>query len=99
MEKELVFCQARAEFEGLSEDEVWDAIEGDNYGESPITAEVTRLGAEFLARFKDYADERGGVPASAVQVEARCPIERVAILTLLRYVEVRRGGVRSAALH
>ena len=66
MEKELVFCQARAEFKGLSEDEVWDAIEGDNYGESPITAEVTRLGAEFLARFKDYADERGGVPAGAL---------------------------------
>jgi len=100
LEKELVLCQARAEFTGLSEDEVWDAIESDNYGENPITGEVTRLGAEFLARFKGYADERGGSAAATVlRVAARCPIERVAILTLLRYVEFRRAGVRSSAFH
>ncbi len=100
MEKELVFCQAKAEFTGLSEDEVWNAIEGDDYGDNPITGEVTRLGAEFLGRFRAYAEERGGPSAAAVvQVAARCPIERVAILTLLRYVEVRRGRVWSTALN
>ncbi len=99
-DEELRFCEARAEFAGLSEDEIWDAIEGDDYNENPITAEVARIGAEFLSRFKAYADERGGaVPTAAVHVAARCPIERVAILTLLRYVEVHSAGVRSAAVH
>jgi hypothetical protein len=98
VDEELLFCEARAEFTRLSEDEVWDAIESDEYGDNPITGEVTRLGAEFLARFKAYADERGGaVPAGAVQVETRCAIERVAVLTLLRYVGARTGRPRRIA--
>lgn len=98
-EEELTFCRARPEFVALSEEDVWDAIADDDYGESPITGEVTRLGAELLAQFKSYADERGAVPLGVVKIEARCPIERVAILTLLRYVDVHRGGVRSSAIH
>lgn len=100
MKKELVFCKARAEFTSLSESEVWNAIEGDVYNDNRITAEVARLGAQFLAQFKAYADEHGGpVAPGAIQVAAQCPIERVAILTLLRYVEVSTVCSRSAAVH
>lgn len=98
-EEGLTFCSARPEFVGLSECDVWDAIEGDHYGDNPITCEVTRLGAEFLTKFKAFADERGCVPIGVLQVDARCPIERVAILTLLRYVEARSGGAHSGAVH
>lgn len=97
--EELTLCTTRPEFRALSEDDVLAAVENDDYGESPITAEVTRLGAEFMARLKAYTDERGGVEPRAVLVGARCPIEKFAIETVMRYVEAHRGSVGTVRLH
>jgi hypothetical protein len=45
---------------------VWEAIDGDTYGENPITAEVPRLVARYTVRFK--LKPMGRQPAkSAVQ--------------------------------
>jgi hypothetical protein len=95
----LTLCTARPEFAGLSEDEVRKALAMDTYGQNPITGEVARLGAELLTRLKAYADEHRPVPAEALYVDARCPIEKVAILTVLQYAKSRNGGDRFAALH
>ena len=90
--KRISLCSARPEFVDLSEDDIWEAMAGDDYGENPITCEVTRLGAEFVARFKAYADEHRPAPAEVLRVDAHCPIERVAIVTILRYVEECRAS-------
>lgn len=92
----LTFCSTRPEFRALSEDEVLAAVENDDNGGNPIVAEITRLGAEFLARLRAYTDERGGVGARALLVDARCPIEKFAIETVMRFVTARNGG---AGLH
>jgi hypothetical protein len=41
---------AFGEFGKLSEAEVWELINGDAFGEDPITAEVTQLVAQYNIR-------------------------------------------------
>ena len=86
---------ARPEFTKLSEAEVWEAIDGDTYGENPITAEVTRLVARYTVRFKACVGRHGNVPPHILLVQVRWPIERVAVLLLVGFVEaeaVAAGG-------
>jgi len=66
---------ARPEFVHISEAAVWAAIEHDDGG--PIAAEVMRLGIEIAKRLKARAEQE---PERGMQVRARCPIERVAVL-------------------
>lgn len=98
-EEGLTLCTARPEFAALSEADVLKAIAGDDYGESPVTAEVTRLGVEFMARFRAYVEEHGYFEPRIMQADAQCPIEKVAILTVVRYVEAHRGSVGTVAVH
>jgi len=68
---------ARHEFVHVSEDEVWAAIENDDGG--PIVAEAIRLAVELARRLKTRAENE---PECGMQVRARCPIERVAVLMM-----------------
>lgn len=95
----VALCTTRPEFRELSEDDVLAAVANDDYGESPITAEVTRLGVEFMARFRAYVEEHGYFEPRIMQADAQCPIEKVAILTVVRFVEVHRGRVGVVAVH
>jgi hypothetical protein len=77
---------ARPEFTCLSEAEVWNAINGNDCAENPITAEVTRLVANYTARFMVCARQYENVPPQIMFVRARWPIERVAVLLLVGLV-------------
>lgn len=68
---------ARHEFVQVSEAEVWAAIESDDGG--PIVAEAIRLAVELARRLKARAEND---PECGMQVRARCPIERVAVLMI-----------------
>jgi hypothetical protein len=68
---------ARQEFVHVSEAEVWAAIESDDSG--PIAAEAIRLAVELARRLKARAENE---PECGMQVRARCPIERVAVLMM-----------------
>ena len=73
---------ARPQFMNLSEAAVWKAIDGDAFGENPITAEVTRLIANHAARYKACVDRHGSVLPHMMHIQVRWPIERVAVLLL-----------------
>lgn len=79
--------RAGAAFESLTEAEVWEALYVDPDGETPITAEVTRLVAAYTTRFKACVAQRGTVPPEVLHVKAQWPIERVAVRVLVRLME------------
>jgi hypothetical protein len=81
--------RARPQFVHLSEAEVWKAIAEDAGG--AVEAEVTRLVAELTVRL--MARTGDGPEPGGMQVRARCPIERVAVLMLAE------AGVTVAPLH
>jgi hypothetical protein len=68
---------ARPEFVHVSQAEVCAAIENDGGG--PIVAEVIRLAMELSKRLKARTENE---PECGIQVRARCPIERVAVLMM-----------------
>lgn len=80
----LELPSARPEFTKLSEAEVWEVINGDPFGENAITGEVTRLVAHYTVRLKACFDRRGDVSPCVMHVQARWPIERVAVLTMAK---------------
>ena len=82
--------RTRPQFVHLSEAEVWKAIAEDAVGS--VGAEVTRLVAELTVRLMSCAGD-GPAPGGGMQVRARCPIERVAVLMLAE------AGVTVAPLH
>lgn len=98
-DEELEFCAARPEFASLSHEEVLRAIEGDRYGDSAVTCELTRLITTFLARFIYHAEKRAGVVPDQLTVEAGCPIEAIALLALIHIIEARGANLPSTALH
>jgi hypothetical protein len=93
-----IFCSARPEFTALSEAEVWNAIENDSEGNSPVMGEILRLGAEFLAGFKIYVDQHG-FKSRGMNFPAGCPIEKVAIEVLMGFIEAETVSVRSRKGH
>jgi len=68
---------ARQEFVHVSEAEVWAAIENDDGG--PIVAEAIRLAVELARRLRARTENE---PECGMQVQVRCPIERVAVLMM-----------------
>jgi hypothetical protein len=89
--------EARPEFRRLSESEVWKTIDGDAFNDNPVTAEVTRLGVAYMCWVKARAKRHG--PGNVPPVEVRWPIERVAVLMVMSYVEMERGAPPCAPLH
>lgn len=92
-EEILTLPAARPEFINLSEAEVWEVIDGDAFGKNPITAEVTRLGAQCMTKFKAHFGQPGYVPPRVLRIEARCAIEKVAVLMVVRFIEAEAGLV------
>ena len=87
-EKVWAFPMANPAFCHLSEREVWAAL--DNHeDDNAIEAEVTRLVASFFSRYKTYIEANGleNLPPQIMHVSTRCPIERVAVLIMVRYIE------------
>jgi len=89
-----ILCSARPEFVSLSEADVRAALANDSEGKHPVTKEVMRLAAEFLAAFKIYVDQNGFKP-HGVDLPVRCPIEKVAIETIMRFIEAQAGSVKA----
>jgi hypothetical protein len=83
--------RARPQFKHLSEAEVWEAIAEDDCGS--IGAEVTRLVAEFTIRLMACADRHGHASGCGMQIQVRCPIERVAVLMMAE------GGAIVSTVH
>ena len=72
----------------MSEREVWAAL-GAQEDDNAIEAEVTRLVASFFSRYKTYIEANGleNLPPQIMHVTTRCPIERVAVKIMVRYIE------------
>ena len=97
-ERILGLPTARAEFTDLSETEVWRAIRGEP-DSSPITAEVARLAIEYLASFKAHFTKRGYSPPRRLRIEVRCPIEKVAALAVVKFIEAEAQAVCADTFH
>lgn len=98
-EEDQTLCTARPEFAALSEADVLKALASEDCGNNSVTAEVTRLGVEFVARFRAYVEEYGYFDPRIMRADANCPIEKVAILTAIRFVEAHRGRIGVVAVH
>jgi hypothetical protein len=92
-EEILTLPAARPDFINLSEAEVWEVIDSDALGKNPITSEVTRLVAQCMTKFNGHFNQPGYVPPRVLRIEARCPIEKVAALMVVRFIEGKRGLV------
>ena len=102
MEKDnqlLKLPAARPEFTNLSEAEVWKAVDEDPEQRTRIAGEVTRLVACYWSSFKAHFHQHRYVPPRLLRVEARCPIEKVAILLVVRFVEDEAGTACPITLH
>jgi hypothetical protein len=83
-------ASTRADFMHLTEVEVWKAI-SENDGCNPVGAEVTRLVALYMTTFKTYIEGHNYVPPTIMHVQVRWPIERVAVLVLVGFLEGEAG--------
>jgi hypothetical protein len=90
---------ARPEFTSLSEAEVWKAVNEDPLQRTRIAGEVTRLVACYWSSFKAHFNEQRYVAPRLLHVEARCPIEKVAILLLVKFVEDETGTACPVTFH
>jgi len=93
-----MLCSARPEFASLSEADVKAAIENDPDGNNPVTLEVMRLGAEFLATFKLYVAQHG-FEARGPNFPVRCPIEKIAIETIVLFIQAQAGSRQATKGH
>jgi len=94
---EFRFFEARPEFLNLSEAEVWDAINTDD--DSDIAAEVTRLACAFWERFQALARRDKQPLPSLTKISVQCPIERVAVIIMLGYVDAEAGSMPQVTQH
>jgi hypothetical protein len=95
----LAPCAARPEFVNLSESEVWKAIACDDECANPVTAEVTRLALGFMALFKACVERRGHAPHEMMPVKVRCPIEKVAVLMVVTFLDEQASAMYRAPVH
>lgn len=81
------FPKANPEFIHLSEREVWAALGAPENGPA-VEAEVMRLVVSFFDRYTSYVEANGlqSLPPQMMHITTRCPIERVAVLIMVRYV-------------
>jgi hypothetical protein len=93
-----MLCSARPAFASLSERDIRTAIENDPECNNPVTQEVMRLGAEFLATFKLYVDQHG-FEARGPNFPVRCPIEKVAIETIVAFVQAHASSWQTGKGH
>jgi hypothetical protein len=82
-------ARARAPFRGLSEEDVFREMEIEN---SRAAAEVTRLVAAYFC--KTSLQDQGLAAASAIMIEVSCPIENVAVFTLLAFLDNELRAMR-----
>lgn len=90
---------AQPEFTGLSEDEVRQVIEADVECETRVTAEVTRLVAEYTQAYLECVKRNGPVPGQVMFVRAEWPIERVAVALMIESLQDGEPGKSPASLH
>lgn len=95
----LTLPAARPEFINLSEAEVWKTVDEDPEQRNPITGEVTRLVVQCMSKFKAHFQQPGHMPPRFLRIEARCPIEKVAVLMLVRFIEAEAGTACQVTFH
>ena len=95
----LELAQARAEYESLSEAEVWQEM--DEKPDDSVAAEVTRLAVDFFMQFRAYMRVREllRLPPQVMHVCARCPIERVAVIIMVGYMRAETGVPPLVTVH
>ena len=98
-QKILTLPAARPEFMNLSEADVWKAIEDDPWQCNPVTGEVTRLVVQCMGTFRAHFGQDGYVPPRILRIETRCPIERVAMLLVVKFVQVEGGAACEVTVH
>jgi hypothetical protein len=98
-QKILTLPAARPEFTNLSEACVWKAIVDDPQQGGAIAAEVTRLMVECMKTFKACVGKDGPAPSRFLRIDTRCPIETVAVLLAVKYIEDEAGAACVGAVH
>jgi hypothetical protein len=58
---------------------------------NPVAAEVTRLAVAYPVAFKSHADRYGNAPPT-LPVPARWPIEKVAMLLVVSFMQAEGGA-------
>ncbi|MGB6940780.1 MAG: hypothetical protein WBE37_00120 [Bryobacteraceae bacterium] len=97
-EKILTLPAARPEFMNLSEADAWKAIADDPWQCNLISGEVTRLVVQCMGTFKAHFGQDGYVPR-ILRIETRCPIERVAVLLVVKFVQDEGGDACEVTVH
>lgn len=95
----LTLPAARPEFIHLSEAEVWKTVDEDPWQCNAISGEVTRLVVQCMGTFKAHFGQDGYVPPRILRIETRCPIERVAVLLVVKFVQIEGGGACEVTVH
>lgn len=93
---------ARQDFINLSEVEIWEALREAISGKldsNPIAVEVARLVIECMTRFQGHLTQDGYVPARILRVDVRSPIEKVALLMVVKYVEAEAMAAGVVTVH
>jgi hypothetical protein len=101
-EETIEMPTARQDFINLSEAEIWQAINEAISGKldsNPIAVEVARLVIEYMTRFQGHLTQDGYVPAPILQSGVRSPIEKVAVLMVVKYVEAEALEVGAVTIH
>jgi hypothetical protein len=93
---EFRFYEAKPAFLPLTEAEIWEAINKND--DSNIAAEVTRLACLFWERFRKVA-RQGHAPPHVTRISVQCPIERVAVIIMLGYIEAEVISVPRMTRH
>jgi hypothetical protein len=92
------FFGAKQAFACLTEAEVWAAIRLDDE-DNEIVAEVTRLACILWKEVRAQARQESALPIHISRISVRCPIERVAVVIMLRYIETEADAAPDATLH
>jgi hypothetical protein len=87
---------ARPEFRNVTAAEAWAAVAWSR-GDS-VELEVARLAIGYLAAFQRHAARLDGAP-DVLQVGARWPVERVALLLVVEFIEAQGGAARPVGVH
>ena len=98
-DEEIVFILPvpKPEFRTMSEEEIQTAIHNRNRRKSrKVIAEISRLVDEYIANFKIYVARNGAAPF-LLEVQVRCPIEKMAVRLMMAALEADKSLTRSTS--
>ena len=92
----LAFSAPGHEFQHMTEAEVQAGLRDE---ESDISLEMRRLVLEYFKVYRAYASLHSDVLARIRQIQSCCPMQRLALLTMIVVVQEELGGIHTTTVH